>query len=200
MIEEEIHPWKWFAPPNSKTLIVGTFPPTKKNWSYDFFYPNKLNLFWKVIARIAKVELQYFIGDKAVAERKQLLTSLNLAITDMGYKIARQYNSSLDENLKVVVHMDIFQILDENPGIDKIIFTSSSGPSSAARWFVEYLQKANIIHKFPKGARPIKSQFIYKNKPIDLVILYSPSPRAANRVSFENLVALYENEIKREIM
>lgn len=192
---EELHPWNWFAPENSRVLIVGTFPPTKRNWSFDFFYPNKANFFWRVMAQIAQVELQYPNGDLAVEERKGILRKLHTAITDMGRHIARSNNSSLDENLSVVEYMNIFQILDENPGIRKIIFTSSSGKESAARWFNNFLAFHEIKHRFPTGKRPIKSAFQYQERSIELVVLYSTSPRAANRFSFDTLVELYKNEI-----
>ena len=194
-MEQELHPWNWFAPEGSKVLIVGTFPPTKRNWSFDFFYLNKANFFWRIIAQIAEVELQYATGDLAVEERKGILRKLRLAVTDMGQHIVRSNNSSLDENLAIVKYMNIFQILDENPGISKIIFTSSSGKESAARWFNNFLALSEIKHRFPTGKRPIKSSFQYKDRTIELVVLYSTSPRAANRFLFEDLVELYRNEI-----
>ncbi len=194
-MEQELHPWNWFAPEGSRVLIVGTFPPTKRNWSFDFFYPNKANFFWRIIARIAETELQVPTGDLAVEERKDLLRKLHLAVTDMGQHIERAGNSSLDENLSVLAYMDIFQILDENPGIRKIIFTSSSGKESATRWFNRFLETKEITHRFPTGKRPLKSSLQYKERNIELVVLYSTSPRAANRFSFEDLVDLYRNEI-----
>lgn len=194
-MQQELHPWNWFAPENSRVLIVGTFPPTRRNWSFDFFYPNKANFFWRIMARIAGTELQIPNGDLAVEERKEILRKLHLAVTDMGQHIVRSNNSSLDENLSIVEYMNIFQILDENPGIRKIIFTSSSGKESATRWFNQFLAMSEIKHRFPTGKRPLKSSFQYKDRSIELVVLYSTSPRAANRFSFEDLVDLYRNEI-----
>ncbi|WP_343747598.1 hypothetical protein [Fluviicola sp.] len=197
-MQEELHPWNWFAPENSKTMIIGTFPTARKNWSFDFFYPNKANLFWKVIAEILGTELQFMTGNPATEERKILLRNLRLAVTDMGKQIIRHANSSLDENLTVLEYMDIFQILDENPTIEKLIFTSSSGKVSAAKWFTEFLTQKGIRFRFPAGKKPIRSEMEYRGKIVQLVILYSPSPRAANRISFENLVELYRQEILKE--
>jgi G:T/U-mismatch repair DNA glycosylase len=196
MNKRETHPWKWFAPKNCRTLIVGTFPTAKKNWSFNFFYPNKLNLFWPLMSVITKTGLKHISGEGAVTERKKILELLNVAITDMGYEIIRKEDSSLDEKLIPVQYMDIFQILIENSEINKIIFTSSSGPVSASKWFIEYLISKNIIHKFPKGRKPLKSEFYFQDRLIRLIILYSPSRRAANRISFDKLVEMYENEIK----
>ncbi|UEG50635.1 hypothetical protein LK994_04010 [Ferruginibacter lapsinanis] len=195
MQETEAHPWKWFAPPNSNVLVVGTFPTARRNWKYEFFYPNTANLFWRIMAAILKTELQFFSGKEAVEERKNILTRLCAAITDMGHIIVRNDNSSLDEKLIAVEFMDIFRILEENPSINKILFTSSSGIVSAAGWFNKFLETKNISHKFPKDKRPVKSSIDYKGRSIKLVILYSPSPRASNRISFDELVELYRKEI-----
>ncbi len=195
MIESETHPFRLYVPKNSKTLIIGTFPPTKRNWSYEFFYPNKLNLFWPVMSRLANVELKYFSGLEAIEERKQILEALNVAITDMGLEISRKDGNSLDENLIVIQYMDIFKILYDYPAINKILFTSSSGTASAAKWFLAYLKSKNIIQKFPKGLKPLRSEFLFDERIIQLVILYSPSRRAANRISFAGLVEMYKNEI-----
>lgn len=191
----EQHPWNWYGPADSKTLLVGTFPPTIRNWSFDFFYPNKRNFFWKIIAAITGKELQHTTGEPAVTERKALLDQLKITITDMGKTIVRKDNNSLDENLEALAYMDIFRILEERPAIKKIIFTSSSGKVSAARWFQHYLESQGIRHRFPKMPKPVKSELELNGRMIQLVILFSPSARAANRISFENLVALYRNEL-----
>jgi len=195
MHQQETHPWKWFVPKKSKILIVGTFPPAKKRWSFPFFYPNKQNLFWPVLSTLLNHELTFFMGEEAVEERKQLLNLLHVAITDMGFIITRKDDSSLDENIDAIEYMDIFKILNEHPSINKIIFTSSSGKVSAARWFADYLATKNMHHKFPKGLKPLRSEFQFEDRKIHLVILYSPSRRAANRISFEKLVEMYADEI-----
>lgn len=147
------------------------------------------------MAQIADRDLQHFSGAEAVEERKQILTRLNVAITDMGLRVSRNGESSLDENLNALEYMDILEILNQNPHIDKIIFTSSSGKVSAFRWFLNYLKLKDIIHKFPKGLKPLHSLFEYKGRSIKLVILYSPSRRAANRISFDKLTEMYRAEI-----
>lgn len=191
----ETHPWNWYGPEDSTTLLIGTFPPTRNNWSFDFFYPNKSNFFWRLMAAIAGKSLVYLSGAEAVKERKALLDGLKITITDMGQTITRLQHNSADENLVALAYMDVFRILDTRPLVRKLIFTSSSGKASAAAWFLRYLETQGITHKFPKGARPLKSSLSWQGRTLELVILYSPSPRAANRVSFETLTALYSAEI-----
>jgi G:T/U-mismatch repair DNA glycosylase len=197
MTQHETHPWNCFAPPGSSILFVGTFPPVKSRWSYDFFYPNKANFFWRIIAAIAQKELQFFTGEEAVMERKSLLSDLHIAITDMGQHIVRTNNSSLDENIAVVTYMPILDILKQHPDIRKIVFTSSSGPVSAARWFVQYLKMNGITYRFPAGTKPLHSELLIEGRKISMAIVSSPSPRAANRYSFDTMVQMYANEINQ---
>lgn len=42
-MEIEIHPLEPFLPAKSKLLMLGSFPPQKKRWSMEFYYPNLIN-------------------------------------------------------------------------------------------------------------------------------------------------------------
>ncbi len=116
-ITTEYHPWNYYAPADAKTLIIGTFPTAKKNWSFDFFYPNKRNVLWKILAALCGKEIVHLESENAVIERKQILDFLQVAITDMGKCIDRKEGSSLDEKLTLIEPMDIFNILNEYPTI-----------------------------------------------------------------------------------
>jgi len=194
-MQEEIHPWKWYIPGGAKTVIIGTFPPTQRNWSYDFFYPNKNNYFWKIIARIAGCPLLCSSGEEAVSERRELLNRLKLGVSDMGHIIRRKAGNSLDQNLEIVEYMDIFKLLQENTSVRKLVFTSSSGKSSAIGWFKDYLSVHGIPFKIPQGKRPLRTSVIINNKSYEVVLLYSTSPRAGASVSFDALTELFAQEI-----
>jgi G:T/U-mismatch repair DNA glycosylase len=194
-MQNEIHPWNWYIPSGAETVVVGTFPPTRRNWSFEFFYPNKNNYFWKIIARIAGRPLRYVSGEEAVNERKELLDYLKLGVSDMGQIIRRKTDNSLDENLEIVAYMDIFKLLQENPSVRKLVFTSSSGKSSAIGWFKEYLSLHLIPFKISQGKRPLRTSVIINNKSFEIVLLYSTSPRAGAAISFDDLTKLFAGEI-----
>ena len=42
-MEIEKHPLEPFLPAKAKLLMLGSFPPQKKRWSMDFYYPNLNN-------------------------------------------------------------------------------------------------------------------------------------------------------------
>jgi len=188
------HPFKWYVPKDAETLIIGTFPPVKERWSYEFFYPNINNLFWKILAKIAGHELSRTSNDM-VNDRKEILHTLKVGVTDMGGTIIRLKPDSKDESLQIVEYMNIIEIMKTHRSIKKIILTSSSGRSSAFGWFKEYLAKNSIVCVVPKGNKPLHFQLVLANRPIDVYILYSPSPRAANRISMDQLIEMYRNVI-----
>jgi len=194
-MQYETHPWNRYIPEGAETVVIGTFPPTRRNWSFDFFYPNKNNYFWKLIARIADRPLHHFSGDEAVNERIELLNRLKLGVSDMGQTICRKNGSSLDQNLEIVAYMDIFKLLQENPSVRKMIFTSSSGKSSAIGWFKDYLSLHEIPFKIPQGKRPLRTAITVDGKSYEVVLLYSTSPRAGAAVSFDTLTDLFAREI-----
>lgn len=190
------HPFKWYVPENAKTLIIGTFPPVEERWGFSFFYPNLQNLFWKLLSSIAKKELSND-KEKFIAERQAILKQLKVGVTDMGGVIKRLAYDSKDESLEIVEYMEILQILQEHPSIQRIILTSSSGKSSALGWFREYLEKKKIAHVLPKGSKPLHFKIQFNAKDVDVYVLYSPSRRAANRISFDKLTEMYKNVIEK---
>ncbi len=193
--KHEQHPFKWYVPKNARCLIIGTFPPVMSRWGFKFFYPNPRNLFWKVLADVRGIKLNPDLTN-AVSERKKLLNELKTGVTDMGGTINRLSQNSLDENLELIEHMDIFSILGEHPSIERILLTSSSGKVSALAWFKQYLQLKNVAFKIPKGEKPLDFEINYGGRKIKAFVMYSPSPRASNRISYGKLVEMYRKVIE----
>lgn len=191
----ETHPWKWYVPADARCLVIGTHPPTKRNWSFDFFYPNKRNFFWKIIAELVGKAFVHDEGSPAVAERKQALAALGVGVTDMGFVIERKGDSSLDENIAVVEYMEIHTILELFPSIDTILLMSSSGKTSAKLWFQKYLLAQGIELRF-QGKDKVTSYKLAPGRRVSVVILPSPSPRYANANRLAAMTQLYGRYMK----
>jgi G:T/U-mismatch repair DNA glycosylase len=190
---EETLGWDNFIPPLATKLIIGTFPTAESNRSFEFFYPNKDNPFWQVLSAIANIDLIPHVDTEAIQNRKAILTKLNLGITDMGYKVLRHNNSSLDQSIFPVEFMDIFKILDEKPTIKKLILTSSTGENSVEGWLRSYC-KINEV-KFPKlkGNNPKRGSITHNKGLIEIVTVHSTSKAAARKI--DDLVQMYKAEI-----
>ena len=115
----ETHPWEPFIPNGAKVLIMGTFPPQPKRWSMDFYYPNRTNDFWKIIALI-------FLGDSdalLLPDRRsfnlpaiiELLNDKKIALNDTGYKIRRLAGNASDKFLEIVQPVDLNALLSRMP-------------------------------------------------------------------------------------
>ena len=48
-MEIERHPLEPFLPANARLLMLGSFPPQKKRWSMEFYYPNWNNDMWRIV-------------------------------------------------------------------------------------------------------------------------------------------------------
>lgn len=59
-IEIEQHPLTPFLPENARLLMLGSFPPQKKRWSMDFFYPNLNNDMWRIFGILFFSEQRLF--------------------------------------------------------------------------------------------------------------------------------------------
>ena len=53
----EYHPLIPFLPANAKVLFLGSFPPPRKRWCMDFYYPNFINDHWRIEGAV-------FFGDR----------------------------------------------------------------------------------------------------------------------------------------
>ena len=47
-MEIEQHPLEPFLPGNARLLMLGSFPPQRKRWSMEFYYPNWNNDMWRI--------------------------------------------------------------------------------------------------------------------------------------------------------
>jgi len=187
LYEKEYLPWSEYIPSNANKLILGTFPTREARRHFEFFYPNKQNRFWKVLANLAKVSLSDFDSSEsgkilAIAERKKILNALRLGITDMGAIVLRQNSSSLDTNLFPLEFSDIFKLLEVNRLIDTIILTSSTGGNSVLSWFKAYCKINNVDLKIrKKGGCPKESQIMFEDREIRIVVVWSSSSASVKK-------------------
>lgn len=195
---EDLPHWE-YIPAEADKIILGTFPTYKKNRQFEFFYPNLSNRFWNVLSSIAGITLSGFEkGDewkrKAVEERHRILDKLNLAITDIGAKVYRQGNSSLDSMLFPIEFSDIFQILDNHPTINTIILTSSSSGNSVLSWFSTYCGINGVNLEFEdKKKIPRETEIVVSDRRVKVKIVYSPS--SVTRIPIEELIDQYKGAL-----
>lgn len=107
----EYHPWEPFTPDGAVVLFVGTFPPARSRWAMDFYYPNRINDFWRIMGLIFKGDKNALLTPDLTGYRldeiKQLLTERHIALSDTGLAIRRLAGNASDKFLEIVEQRDI---------------------------------------------------------------------------------------------
>ncbi len=128
MNDIEIHPLPPFLPDNGKILFLGSFPPPKARWSMDFFYPNWINDFWRIMGIIHYGDKSYFesrTSEKAF-DRKRIIEfaeTHGLAFYDTATKVRRLHGNASDEFLEIVEPTNISALLTQMPMCTNIVTT-----------------------------------------------------------------------------
>ena len=184
----ETHPFKEFIPKNTKSLIVGSFPPIKltikdiddvdgeNKYLYEkylkvnkkteddieFYYGSKENLFWKLMSDVFGKNLS------SVSSIKKFLENNLIGMTDIIESCKRKSTkvnqeerkiNSLDNGLIVKEYRDVIKTIKEND-IRKIYCTS------------KYVSKK---------LKERDSERVLENR--EIVVLFSPSPVASIWIS-----------------
>lgn len=154
-----------FFSDSSEILILGSFPSVKSR-EENFYYANKQNRFWKVLAAVFNENLP-----ENIKEKKQFLKSHGIALWDVVESC--EIIGSSDSSIKSVVPSDIGVILKSSK-IKKIILNGGK----ASELFSKYQGKSSLI----------KSSM---SEELEIFSLPSTSPANA-KFSLENLIELWQ--------
>ena len=110
-MEIEKHPLEPFLPAKAKLLMLGSFPPQKKRWSMEFYYPNLNNDMWRIFGILFFDDKDYFLNETRKAFcRERIIDFLNekgIALFDTASSIRRLQDNASDKFLEVV---DVFVV------------------------------------------------------------------------------------------
>ena len=132
----ERHPWPPYIPDGASVLFLGTFPPKPERWSMPFFYPNKINDFWRVMGLI-------FMDDRdALWDRecgrfdldaiKTLLNREGIALWDTAMAVRRLRDNASDKFLEIVEPIDLASLLAAYPSITSVVATGEKAAGVVA--------------------------------------------------------------------
>lgn len=127
LLNIEEHPLEPFLPVNAVLLMLGSFPPQKKRWSMDFFYPNLQNDMWRIFGLIFFQNKEHFlIPGKKVFDKDRIVEFLNekgIALYDTASSVRRLQDNASDKFLEVVEPTDIGLLLKQIPACKAIVTT-----------------------------------------------------------------------------
>ena len=123
----EWHPLKPFLPENAKVLFLGSFPPQRKRWCMDFFYPNWINDHWRIEGEVFFGDKNRFVDESSKAflldDIVSFLSDKGIALFDTAMAVRRLQNNASDKFLEVVVPTDIDSLLASVPHCRAIVTT-----------------------------------------------------------------------------
>ena len=127
MVEIERHPLQPFLPPNARLLMLGSFPPPRRRWSMDFFYPNRSNMMWEIMGLVFYDDSHRLVDDEHKTFRlddiKALLEERGIAIYDTASAVRRLSGNASDKDLQIVEKTDIPALLAKIPLCHNIVCT-----------------------------------------------------------------------------
>ena len=189
----EYHPLIPFLPENAKVLFLGSFPPQRKRWCMDFYYPNFINDHWRI-------EGQIFFGDKnhlvdlenkrfKIDEIVAFCQEKGLAFFDTSTAIRRLQDNASDKFLEVVEPTEIRALLAKLPHLRAVITTGEKATETiCASLRIPAIPKVNTSVVIPD----------IRNKKGDEVVLYRlPSSSRAYPLSFDKKVDAYKTCLSR---
>lgn len=126
-IPVERHPLQPFLPPNARLLMLGSFPPPKKRWCMDFFYPNRTNMMWEIFGLVFFGDSQRLVDAERrtfrLADIKRLLIEQGIAIFDTATAVRRLSGNASDKDLEIVEKTDLPSLLARIPHCHDIVCT-----------------------------------------------------------------------------
>ena len=135
----EIHPLEPFLPAKAKLLMLGSFPPQKKRWSMEFYYPNLNNDMWRIFGILFFDDKDYFLNETRKAFcRERIIDFLNekgIALFDTASSIRRLQDNASDKFLEVVEATDVTALLRQLPECKAIVTTGQKATDTLRQQF-----------------------------------------------------------------
>lgn len=138
-MEIETHPLEPFLPAKAKLLMLGSFPPQKKRWSMEFYYPNLNNDMWRIFGILFFDDKDYFLNETRKAFcRERIIDFLNekgIALFDTASSIRRLQDNASDKFLEVVEATDVTALLRQLPECKAIVTTGQKATDTLRQQF-----------------------------------------------------------------
>lgn len=123
----EYHPLIPFLPENAKVLFLGSFPPQRKRWCIDFYYPNFINDHWRIEGEVFFGDRDHFVDIEAkrfkINEIVSFCQDKGIAFFDTSTAIRRLMDNASDKFLEVVEPTDIPALISKLPHLRAIVTT-----------------------------------------------------------------------------
>lgn len=159
-VDVEKHPLEPFLPQNAKLLMLGSFPPQKKRWCMDFYYPNYINDMWRIMGILFFKDKEHFTDPAAKRFKREdiidFLLQKGIALYDTATAVRRLKDNASDKFLDVVQPTDLRKLLEQIPLCEAIVTTGQKATDTLCHTFGTTPPSLGTFHTFTLGTRTIR--------------------------------------------
>ena len=123
----EYHPLIPFLPENGKVLFLGSFPPQRKRWCMDFYYPNFINDHWRIQGIVFHQDKDFFVDTENKTFKLDAIVNhckkYHIGYYDTATAVKRLKDNASDKFLEVVTPTDIPSLLSHIPDCYTLVAT-----------------------------------------------------------------------------
>ena len=189
----EYHPLRPFLPENASVLFLGSFPPQRKRWCMDFYYPNFINDHWRIEGQVFFGNRNHFVDLEAKCFKLDEIVAFcqhrGLAFFDTSTAVRRLKDNASDKFLEVVEPTDIHSLLRQLPHCRAIVTTGEKATETiCATMHIPVIPKVNTSVAIPDTC----------NLDGEKIHLYRlPSSSRAYPMSFEKKAEAYRQMFEK---
>lgn len=184
----EYHPLIPFLPERAKILFLGSFPPQRKRWCMDFYYPNFLNDHWRVEGKVFFDDKNHFVNQEAkcfkLSEIVKFCEEKGIAFFDTSTAVRRLKDNASDKFLEVVEPTDIAHLLSQLPYCRAIVTTGEKATETICAYLG--IPEVPKVNTFVSIASPLGEDGR------GLLLWRLPSSSRAYPLSFDKKVEAYK--------
>ena len=155
----EFHPLRPFLPEGARVLFLGSFPPQRKRWCMDFYYPNFINDHWRIEGQVFFGDRNHFVDVAAKRFKLEEIVAFcqekGIAFYDTSTAVRRLKDNAADKFLEVVEPTDIPGLISRLPCLRAIVTTGEKATETiCASLHIPQAPKVNAYAGIP-GFSPI---------------------------------------------
>lgn len=140
--------------------MLGSFPPPRKRWCMDFFYPNRTNMMWEIFGLVFYGDSQRLVdaGNRTfrMEDIKALLNERGIAIYDTASAVRRLSGNASDKDLEIVEKTDIPLLLSKIPHCHDIVCTGQKSFSVLTEDYGVPVPQMGTYNEFMLGGRKMR--------------------------------------------
>ena len=183
----EYHPLRPFLPEHARVLFLGSFPPQRKRWCMDFYYPNFINDHWRIEGAVFYGDRNQFVDKEHKRFRLDDIVTFcrekGIAFFDTSTAVRRLKDNASDKFLEVVESTDVRALIAQLPHLRAVVTTGEKATETiCTSMSIETMPKVNTSVDIP-GVR---------NHDDEQIALYRlPSSSRAYPLAFDKKVEAY---------